>query len=377
MQHDVTHLLDSEAVVRYRRFLLAEWEAASLYQQLGDVERDPARAALLRELASAELQHAARWRDRLEAVGAPLPRWAPGWRSRALVAVARVLSSRAVLPLLEGLERGEAGRYATVPGAADLSVEERSHRRIFAGLRRKRHHEPLIATTEASARPGLGAGNLRAAVFGVNDGLVSNLSLVMGVAGAEPGQAVVLLAGIAGLLGGAFSMAAGEYISVITQRERFQRELELAHAELAQDPEVEERALALILRAQGLPADYAARGARELMAEKVAAGALLREEPWASTAYLGTPLGAALSSFLAFAAGASIPVSPYLLTTGGQVMIASALLSGLALLLVGSATALLTGRPLLYTSGRMLLFGAIAATVTHLAGRLLGATVPG
>lgn len=365
--------MSPEGGERDRRFLLAEWEAANLYRRLADVERDPARAALLRELSTAELGHAARWRDRLVA-GQVLLRWRPSWRSRVLVAVARLWGSGPVLPLLEHLEAGEAHRYAVVPGADDLSMQERSHRRIFGELRRTPRVESLLAG-DGRARPLAGGGNLRAVVFGINDGLVSNLSLVVGVAAAGAAQRLVLLAGIAGLLGGAFSMAAGEYISVLTQRERLQRELEFIHAALAEDPEEEEHALAIVYRARGFPAPEAARLARESVARK---GTAAGPAPQASDIpALANPLGAALSSFVAFGTGAIIPVLPYLAAAGEQAAVISAALSGFALLAVGCTTALLTGRPFFYSGARMLFFGAAAATVTYLVGRLFGIVASG
>ena len=251
------------------------------------------------------------------------------------------------------------------------------HRRIFAGLRGKRRLDPLGPSTESFHRAA-GSGNLRAAVFGVNDGLVSNLSLVMGIAGAAPGGDVVLIAGLAGLLAGAFSMATGEYVSVLTQRERLQRELELERVELEEDPEEEEQELSLIYRAKGLEPEEAAKVAQRLISDKnVALDTLAREELGLNPAELGNPSGAAISSFFSFAAGASLPVLPYLFGHSGMAMVVSLAVSGLALTGVGAAAGLLTGRPLLLTAARMLLFGAVAAAVTYLAGRLLGAAIAG
>jgi len=366
----------TDELARYRRYLIAEWGAAALYRQLAGAEPDPDRAAVLRQLAQMELAHAARWEGRLRDAGKDLPQWRPAWRARALAWLARLFGTRAVLPVLEALERGDADMYAREPGAADFSAQERSHRRIFAGLRGKRRLDPVGA--DEAERHRRGSGNLRAAIFGVNDGLVSNLSLVMGVAGAAPGVGVVLLAGLAGLLGGAFSMATGEYISVLTQRERLERELEVERAELEEDPEEEEQELALIYRAKGLASEEASRVAKQLIANKEQAlDTLAREELGLDPHDLGDPLGAAVSSFVSFALGAVVPVLPYVLKVGADPVIASAVLSGLSLLAVGVAAGLLTGRPLLLTGGRMLLFGAAAAGVTYFAGRLLGVATAG
>jgi vacuolar iron transporter family protein len=366
----------SDELARYRRYLIAEWDAAALYRRLADAEPDPVRAGVLRQLAQMELAHAARWEGRLRAAGEDLPNWRPAWRARALAWLARVFGTRAVLPVLEALEGGDADMYAREPGAEDFSAQERSHRRIFAGLRGKRRLDPVGA--DEAERHRRGSGNLRAAIFGVNDGLVSNLSLVMGVAGADPGAGFVLLAGLAGLLGGAFSMATGEYISVLTQRERLERELEVERAELEEDPEEEEQELALIYRAKGLAPEEASRVARQLISNKeTALDTLAREELGLDPRDLGDPKGAAISSFVSFGLGAVVPVLPYVLKVGGDPVIASAALSGVVLFSVGVAAGLLTGRPLLLTGGRMLLFGAAAALVTYLAGRLLGVAAIG
>ncbi len=366
-----------QELARYRHYLVSEWEAAALYQRLADAEGDPGRGAVLRELAAMELKHAARWEARLRSAGAEIPRWRPEWRGRVLSWLAARVGTGAVLPVLEALERGDADMYAQEPGAEDLLAQERSHRRIFAGLRGKRRLHP-VGADEVEGRHGPGASNLRAAVFGVNDGLVSNLSLVMGVAGAGAGAGVVLLAGLAGLLGGAFSMAAGEYISVLTQRERLERELEVERAELEEDPEEEEEELALIYRAKGLPAEDAHRVAHQLIVNKeTALDTLAREELGLDPRELGDPRGAAASSFISFALGAILPVIPFLSGMGELAVPASAFLSGVSLLLVGVAAGILTGRPLLFTGGRMVLFGGAAAGVTYLAGRLLGVATAG
>lgn len=362
---------------RYRRYLLAEWEAAALYRRLADAEPVLERASVLRQLAAMEEMHAARWRGKLEAAGEPLPAWKPSARSGLLGWLGRRFGTRFVLPILERFEGSDADMYAAEPEAQDFSVQERSHARVFARLQGKAATAATIAQREGRHR-GAGGGSLRAAVFGVNDGLVSNLSLVMGVAGADPGPGFVLLAGLAGLLAGAFSMATGEYISMRTQRELLERELEIERIELEENPEEEEQELALIYRAKGLARDEAAGLAKRLIADKATAlDTLAREELGLDPSELGSPWGAAISSFLAFAAGAFVPVLPYLLAAGPGAFAASGALSALALAGVGATTAALTGRPLLLTSGRMLLLGVAAATVTYLLGRLLGVTVAG
>jgi vacuolar iron transporter family protein len=223
-----------------------------------------------------------------------------------------------------------------------------------------------------------GSGTLRAAIFGVNDGLVSNTSLVMGVAGADVGNSYVLLAGIAGLLAGAFSMAAGEWISMQSQRELFERQIALERDELAENPEEERQELALIYQAKGVPRADAERLAASLMRDPdVALDTLAREELGLDPDELGSPWGAALSSFVAFSAGAVIPVVPYLLFSGVTAFVVAVVLAAAALFAVGAGVSLLTGRGLLFSGLRMMAIGALAAGVTYLVGMAIGVTVGG
>jgi VIT1/CCC1 family predicted Fe2+/Mn2+ transporter len=270
--------------------------------------------------------------------------------------------------------------YAAEPAAQDFSVEERSHARVFARMagRTAATGGSAIAERESHHR-GAGGGSLRAAVFGVNDGLVSNLSLVMGVAGAvQSSRESILLAGLAGLLAGAFSMATGEYVSMRVQRELFERELDLERAELEENPEEERAELALIYRAKGLPADEASRLAAKMIDNpETALDTLAREELGLNPDELGSPWGAAASSFVSFALGALLPVLPYLLLAGQNAFVGSLLASGLALAAVGAATSLLTGRSALFGAARMLGLGLASAGVTFLVGRLLGVALGG
>jgi len=214
------------------------------------------------------------------------------------------------------------------------------------------------------------SGALRAAIFGVNDGLVSNLSLIMGVTAAGASNRVILLAGIAGLLAGAFSMGAGEYISMRVQREVFERLLQFEAHELATTPEAELHELTDIFHRKGLSPDLAVRVAEELSKDPdVALETHAREELGLDPDEgLGSPWGAALASFATFCFGALVPLVPFLVATGGA--LASAVLSGLALFGVGGAASALTARPLLFAGLRQLAIGAAAAAVTYGVGSL-------
>lgn len=217
------------------------------------------------------------------------------------------------------------------------------------------------------------SGTFRAAVFGINDGLVSNLSLVMGVAGAVTDSRFVLLAGVAGLLAGSFSMAAGEYVSMRAQRELFEYQIALEKRELAEDPQGEEKELELIYRSKGLPDDAAAKLASHMMADPVVAlETHAKEELGLDLEELGSPWGAAVSSFVAFIVGAIIPVAAYLFFPSQTAFKISLVLSGLGLLVVGGVLSRFTGRSLWFSAIRMLFIGSLAATITYLVGRVVG-----
>lgn len=220
------------------------------------------------------------------------------------------------------------------------------------------------------------SGMLRAAVFGVNDGLVSNLSLVMGIAGASAESNFVLLAGVAGLLAGAFSMGAGEYISMRVQREVFERLIAVEKRELMTLPEEERIELQGIYESKGMTPDQAAKLSATVMAdEKLALETHVREELGLNPDELGSPWGAAISSFSAFVGGAIIPVIPYIFSSGGSAFILSIILSGIGLLAVGIMLSRVTGKNLISSGLRMVGIGGLAAAVTYLVGYLLGVSI--
>jgi VIT1/CCC1 family predicted Fe2+/Mn2+ transporter len=215
-------------------------------------------------------------------------------------------------------------------------------------------------------------------VFGINDGLISNFGLVMGIAGTSAEPRFVLLAGVAGLLAGAFSMAAGEYVSVRSQRELYEQQLALEAQELEASPAEEHEELSLIYQAKGIAADQANDLARQILSNPdTAIETLAREELGLDPDSLGSPWMAALSSFVAFAIGAVIPVIPYLLIRNSNVLVVSAIICGIALFLVGALISLFTGRNMAYSGFRMVGIGALAAVVTFFVGRILGVSVAG
>lgn len=365
---------------RYREHWQDEVDGAALYHALADAERDSNRAAVLRRLAETEEKHASHWLERLRAAGVelgPAPR--PRLQPRMLGFLARRLGASAVLPVARAMELRGGNAYAGQPDARSLATDERTHARTVVELAGNANGgAEAILGREGWHRARDGGGSLRAAVFGVNDGLVSNLSLVMGVAGANPGNRFVLLSGIAGLLAGSFSMAAGEYVSMTAQRELFERQIALEAEELEMNPEEEREELALIYQAKGVPRVEAEALAVRLTSDKqVALDTLVREELGLDPSDLGSPWKAAISSFVMFALGAIVPVLPYLFGGGTVAVIVSALLSALALVLVGGALALFTGRSPLVSALRMVMIGAAASAITFLVGRVIGVSVEG
>jgi VIT1/CCC1 family predicted Fe2+/Mn2+ transporter len=221
-----------------------------------------------------------------------------------------------------------------------------------------------------------GGGNLRAAVFGINDGLISNASLIMGVAGASADAATILLTGTAGLVAGAFSMAAGEYVSVRSQREMYEYQIGLERDELAAYPEEEAHELALIYEARGISTEEAKRMAQTVITDpERALDALAREELGLNPEDLGSPWGAAIFSFVSFAAGGVIPLLPFVFGAGQASLGFAIVLTAIALFGVGATLSLFTGRNALLSGLRMLAIGAAAGGVTYLVGHLLGVSV--
>jgi len=221
------------------------------------------------------------------------------------------------------------------------------------------------------------SGALRAAIFGMNDGLVSNLSLIFGVAGSGFAGKVVVIAGFAGLLAGSFSMAAGEYVSMKVQREVFEQLIHKEAHEIATQPEEEQQELTGIYEAKGIRPATAALIAAELMEDpEVALETHAREELGIDMKEgLGSPWAAAGSSFVMFSIGALIPLLPFLFTSGGAAVIASAGVSAVTLFAVGGAMTVLTGRSVVLSGARMLAIGAVAAAITYGVGRLLGVAI--
>jgi VIT1/CCC1 family predicted Fe2+/Mn2+ transporter/rubrerythrin len=381
--------------------LKLERDAIVLYDALAGIEKEPRRAEAFRRIASNERRHADIWASRLRELGAIVPAsGGPRARVRFIILLARAFGTAAVADLVRALEGDEEALYVAQgvsPEVASIAADEREHAEIWNRLeaagRATGATDPDRDGVAIAERAGSAAevgqrerwhrtgrsGTLRAVIFGVSDGLVSNLSLVMGVtAAAADNPSFILLAGIAGLLAGAFSMAAGEYISMQSQRELFEHQIALERAEMAAMPEEEEAELAASYRAKGFAPEEAARIAHRIFEDPEAAlDILVREELGLDPDQLGSPWGAAAGSFVAFAIGAIVPVVPYLVGGGTAALVASLGLSLLALFAVGAAVSLLTGRSFVFSGVRQLGIGAAAAAVTYLIGSLIGVSVDG
>jgi len=375
--------------------LKLERDAIVLYDRLAAIEKDPIRAAAFQRIAGNERRHAEIWANRLSEAGATVPAaGGPRLRVRTIIVLAQIFGTKAVAELVQALEGDEEDAYAaqSTPETASIAADEREHAEIWEQLNRG-ETPAAVVDADAGARAhvhgrrrdeawhrGGRSGTLRAAVFGANDGLVSNLSLVMGVAGAAAGAAAgnqfIVLAGVAGLLAGAFSMAAGEYISMQSQRELFENQISMEREEMRVMPEVEREELTEIYRAKGLPKAQAEAVAARLMDDpEKALDTMVREELGLDPDQLGSPWGAAWSSFASFAVGAVIPLIPFLLTTGLTAVVAALALSFAALFAVGAAVSLVTGRGMLFSGLRQVVIGALAAGITYLVGTLIGVNI--
>ncbi len=333
---------------------IEERRSAWLYRIVSDAESGTTRQLLFLELAKAADTQAGLWETEMRKAGIAIPdEFRPDARTRLVGWLIPRLGVRPLKNVLAAMKVRGMSLYhaATPPHGTPVSLEQ---------MRGERH------------RTG-GAGNLRAAVFGVNDGLVSNASLILGVAGAGAAADMIVLSGAAGLLAGAFSMAAGEYVSVRSQREFHEYQISLEREELDQYPQEEAAELALIYQAKGVGADEAKRMSQALIQDPDRAlDTLAREELGLNPEELGSPWGAATSSFLAFSLGALIPLLPYLLLSG-QVAFAGVLLaSGISLFGVGAAISLFTGKQAALGGARMLLIGAAAGAATWFIGGALG-----
>lgn len=330
-----------------------EKRSAWLYRIVSDAESGSPRQVLFLELAQVAERQAGIWGEAVVKAGHAIPAtYRPDPRTRFIGWLIPRLGVRAMKGILAAMKvRGMSLYHGPRPRSIPTRLDQ-----IDPDL----HKSP-------------GGGNLRAAVFGVNDGLISNASLILGVAGAGADADVILLSGMAGLLAGAFSMAAGEYVSVRSQREFHEYQMTLEREELDQYPQEEAAELALIYEAKGIDAVQARQMADTLLQDPDRAlDTLAREELGLNPDDLGSPWGAGISSFISFAFGASLPVLPYLLLSGTSAFVGVLTCTGIALFGVGAAISLFTGRHAFLGGLRMFFIGAAAGGATWAIGRVLG-----
>ena len=361
---------------RYSDNYLKEQDGIALYRAMASAEKDPERAQIFERLAKAEERHAAKWAHLLQANGVGVPSYTPGSRVRLLGWFSRQFGTQHVLPVVSGFELRDQNAYAGQTEAGGMSAEERSHSRTLRVMHLHGETRPdSILNPDRWHQTGYG-GSLRAAVFGANDGLVSNLSLVMGVSAANVDPRLLVLTGVAGLIAGAFSMAAGEYVSVRSQLELYEEQIALEQQELEMSPAEEEEELALIYQAKGIPPNQAEELAKLILSNpETAIETLAREELGLDRTTMGSPVAAAVSSFVSFAIGAAIPVVPYIVLGGQAAFFVSSASCAIALFAVGAFISVYTGRSMLFSGMRMLGIGALAATITYVIGRMLGVAV--
>lgn len=359
--------------------LQTEVDACFLYKRLAEVEEDTAVANVFRQMSDIEKGHAETFLKKLN-TGSVLP--PPSLRAKTLDRIGKIFGYDYVLGVLMDTEKSisNAVIHAKKQSGAIITGSETNHVKILRSLldNESKVTGSNLAKFESKHRS-VGGNALRAAVLGGNDGLVSNFSLVMGIAGATSGQSGVLLAGVAGLLAGALSMALGEWISVKSSQELYENQMQLEKEEIETNPEGEKRELALIYMAKGIPEEQAHKMASEIMLNTAHAHeVLVKEELGINPEELkGSAMEAAVYSFILFAIGAVIPVLPFFFTKGMTAIVISVACSAAGLFLIGSAITLFTGKSVWYSGFRQVIFGLIAAAITFGIGKLIGVSLAG
>ena len=373
--------ISQQDIARFRDNLKDEIDGSAIYAALASAETDPVRKDLFLQLAQAEAEHAAFWRDKLSAAGISSDNIVPGIRTRILARLARRFGPRFVLPTVAAAESAGQSRYASQPDAQGLAADERGHASVLHAAVVGGSTTPIVNGADIAKAErwhhGTSGNDLRAAVLGANDGLVSNFCLIMGIAGAGAANQIILLTGFAGLLAGAFSMALGEWLSVTNSRELAESQIAREREELEQTPEAEQKELALIFQAKGIAKEEAQRVAAQIMSNKeTALDTLVREELGIDPAELGgSPWRAAVVSFALFTSGALVPVLPFVWLNGAAGIITSVGVSAFALFGLGIVTSLFNGRNAWFSAARQVVIGCAAAAVTYGAGALLGVSI--
>src|ERR1043165_536430 len=317
---------NSDDVNRYLQNRQKEIDGVALYSVLAETEKQPQMAEVYRKLAASEEKHATGWEKKLQELKAPLPLRRPTWRAASMIWLAKRFGPQFILPTITGNEKADSRAYdgQSEEEAKEFSQDEKSHARLLSMASQSTGGLPGGSVAQLEGRHKAGGGNaLRAAVLGANDGLVSILSLTMGVAGATNSRPAILVAGLAGVLAGAGSMALGEWLSVQSSRELYEHQIKIEAEEIAENPEEEQEELALIYQSKGLPEDRAKEMAAHMMADKTnILDTLAREELGIDPEELGgSAYEAAFTSFFLFAFGALFPMLPYFFATGSLAII--------------------------------------------------------
>ncbi len=371
---------NTKDVERYLANRQKEIDGAALYLTLSETEKQPQLAEVYARLSASEQKHAAAWGKKLEDLKAPVPPRKISGRAAIMIWLAKRFGPQFVLPTIAGNERADSQAYDGQPDeeAEKFSLDERSHARMLSMASQSKGGMSGGSVAQLEGRHRASGGNaLRAAVLGANDGLVSILSLVMGVAGANMSNAQVLIAGLAGLLAGAGSMALGEWLSVQSSRELYQNQIKIEAQEIEESPDEELEELSLIYQSKGLPEERAHELASHMMADQAnILDTLAREELGIDPEELGgSAYEAAFTSFFLFAVGAIFPIFPFIFWSGTTAIYLSLAISAVGLFIIGAAITLMTGRGILYSGFRQVLVGMVAAALTYGVGRLIGISV--
>lgn len=370
-------MVDESAAKSYLAELNNELNGKTLYEALSKIESNPKLAEIYHRFADAEARHAVTWMQKLNDMKSPIPSFRPSWRTRLLIFLARRFGANFVLPSVQALEKSDSNKYESRKSeeSSRLAADERSHSRLLGQITGSKGgvEGGILARVEGRHRS-MGGNALRAAVLGANDGLVSNLSLVMGVAGAAFASTTIVLTGLAGLVAGGISMALGEWLSVNSSRELYQHQISIEKEELEKTPDEEEEELALIYESKGLSEGAARQLSRQMLDNREnALDTLAREELGIDPESLGgSAWQAAVTSFSLFTIGAIVPVIPFLILSGLEAVIASLVASSALLFGIGAVITLFTGRRVVISGGRQIAFGLAAAAITFGIGRLFG-----
>ncbi|NTV37074.1 MAG: rubrerythrin family protein [Anaerolineaceae bacterium] len=373
--------MTAENIKKYQQFLDDERNSTALYQSLAENEKDPRLAEIYRRMAAVEVKHADHWISMLKEAGQPISEFKPSSHTKLLSWLGKRFGANMVIPSIQAMEQDGTSGYQNFAEGKFMAKDERQHASLLNQINKLSPGGMTgssLALLEGRHR-GSGGNALRAAVLGANDGMVSNLSLVMGVAGASLANSSILITGLAGLLAGAISMGLGEWLSVQSSRELYTNQIKIETGEIEAAPELEIEELSLIYEARGLKPDQAKLLASQIMENKSSAvETMAREELGIDPDELGgSAWEAAITSFLLFSVGAIVPVIPFTFLSGMNAVLLSIAFSVIGLFILGAATTLFTGKKLLYSGMRMVIFGLLAAAVTFGIGSLIGGNLGG